>query len=74
LSGPGAVAHSSLAIGLPPVKNAFVILAILIAPLVAAALAWLEPTSALYGAFRLGSLSPAPAASTGAGKMDRSER
>ena len=33
-------AHTELAIGLPPEKNAFVIVVILIAPLVAAALVW----------------------------------
>lgn len=33
-------AHTELAIALPPVKNAFVIMVILIAPLVAASLAW----------------------------------
>lgn len=33
-------AHTALAIALPPEKNAFVILVILIAPVVAASLVW----------------------------------
>jgi hypothetical protein len=33
-------AHTTLAVGLPPAKNAFVLVVIIVAPLVAAALVW----------------------------------